>query len=227
MKKELNYFSIEGGVGGNQEWFRNVVMYMGGCAAATACDCCIYFALRNGQQNLYPFDIENLNKEDYIRFGMKMKPYIKPRVGGVKKLSMFIEGFGAYLEDTAEPAGTIPGSLERATGEEHGQKEAESRENNLVYRMEGFSGKHTAEEAARTIKEQIDAGFPIPYLMLRHKNPKYKDYVWHWFLCYGYEETEDDFLITVATYGEAATFSLKDLWNTGYEERGGLILYRK
>ena len=37
-KKELDYFTIDGGVGGNQDWFQNVVMYMGGCAAATACD---------------------------------------------------------------------------------------------------------------------------------------------------------------------------------------------
>ena len=35
-KKELDYFTIDGGVGGNQDWFQNVVMYMGGCAAATA-----------------------------------------------------------------------------------------------------------------------------------------------------------------------------------------------
>lgn len=203
-KKQLDYFSIDGAVGGNQEWYRNLVMYMGGCAAATACDCCIYFALRKGLRNLYPFDIENLNKEDYIQFGMKMKPYLRPRVGGVKKLSMFIEGFGAYLGDLAEEAGN----------------------NGFMYRMEEFSGKHTAEEAAKAIKGQIEAGFPVPYLMLRHKNPEYKDFVWHWFLCYGYEEKEEDFIITVATYGEAAAFSLKDFWDTGYEERGGLILYR-
>lgn len=45
MKKTLDYFMIEGAVGGNQEWFKNVVMYIGGCAAATACDCCIYLYL--------------------------------------------------------------------------------------------------------------------------------------------------------------------------------------
>lgn len=138
MEKELDYFSIEGVVGGNQEWFRNVVMYMGGCAAATACDCCIYFALRNGLKNLYPFDIENLNKEDYIRFGMRMKPYIRPRVGGVKKLSMFIEGFGAYLADMAETEGTASDNSKAKLGEE-----------GFAYRMEGFSGKHTVEEAAK------------------------------------------------------------------------------
>lgn len=196
-KKHLEYFSIEGAVGGNQEWFRNLVMYMGGCAAATACDSCIYFALRKGMHNLYPFDIENLNKENYIQFGMKMKPYIKPRVGGVKRLSMFIEGLEAYLKDTGE---------------------------NI--RMEEFSGDHTLEEAIRIIREQIDSGMPVPYLMLRHTNPEYKDFVWHWFLCYGYEERRDGFWITVATYGESSEFPLKELWNTGYEERGGLILYK-
>ena len=47
MKKELDYFTIEGCYGGNQDWFTNLVMHMGGCAAATACDSCIYFGLQN------------------------------------------------------------------------------------------------------------------------------------------------------------------------------------
>ena len=46
MKKELDYFTIEGCYGGNQDWFTNLVMHMGGCAAATACDSCIYFGLQ-------------------------------------------------------------------------------------------------------------------------------------------------------------------------------------
>lgn len=197
MKKLLDYFTIDGEVGGNQEWFRNVVMYVGGCAAATACDSCIYFALHQGQTHLYPFDVHNMEKEDYIQFSMRMKPYLRPRAGGVKKLSMFIDGFSKYLQDA---------------GDERIQ-------------MKEFAGEHTFMEAADFIKKQIDTGFPVPYLMLRHKKPEYKDFVWHWFLCYGYEEKEDDFLITVATYGEASTFSLRDLWNTGYEEKGGLIQY--
>ena len=50
MKQILDYFIIDGEVGGNQDWFRNVVMHIGGCAAATACDCCIYFAKYKGNQ---------------------------------------------------------------------------------------------------------------------------------------------------------------------------------
>ena len=102
MKKTLEYFTIDGAVGGNQEWFKNVVMYIGGCAAATACDCCIYLALRRGMRRLYPFDVEHLTREDYVAFSMKMKPYLRPRVNGVNKLYMFTEGFGKYLSDAGE-----------------------------------------------------------------------------------------------------------------------------
>ena len=56
MKKVLDYFSIDGAVGGSQEWFRNVVMYIGGCAAATACDCCIYLALHRDMDDRYRYD---------------------------------------------------------------------------------------------------------------------------------------------------------------------------
>lgn len=45
MKTELNYFMIEGSYGSNQDWFSNFLMKMGGCAAVTACDSCIYLAL--------------------------------------------------------------------------------------------------------------------------------------------------------------------------------------
>ena len=195
MKKILDYFSIDGAVGGNQEWFKNVVMYIGGCAAATACDCCIYLALRRGMTNLYPYNVHALTKQDYIDFSMKMKPYLRPRVNGVNKLWMFTEGFGNYLKDIGE--------------------------NGL--KMRELPGTEELRTAELFIRQQIDNGYPVPYLMLRHRKAYYKDFVWHWFLCYGYEEREDGMWITVATYGEKSTFRLADLWDTGYEERGGLV----
>ncbi len=195
MKKILDYFSIEGTVGGNQEWFKNVVMYIGGCAAATACDCCIYLALRRGMTHLYPYDVHALTKQDYIDFSMKMKPYLRPRVNGVNKLWMFTEGFGKYLKDVGEDG----------------------------LKMKELSGTEELRTAECFIRDQIDSGYPVPYLMLRHRKAYYKDFVWHWFLGYGYEERDDGLWITVATYGESYTFQLKDLWDTGYEEKGGLI----
>ena len=49
--------------------------------------------------HLYPGDVRHLTKEDYIVFSQQMKPYIRPRVGGVKELSMFTDGFGRYLAE--------------------------------------------------------------------------------------------------------------------------------
>ena len=151
MKKELDYFTIEGCYGGNQDWFTNLVMHMGGCAAATACDSCIYFGLQNEKMKpLYPFNIECLTKEDYKAFSQIMKPYIKPRAGGVRKLSWFVEGLGRYIQDVNEAKHT-----------------------DIYIGMEEFCGDHTWQEAAIFIKEQLDQDIPVPYLLLRHQNEAY------------------------------------------------------
>lgn len=201
--KRLDYFTIEEAYGGSQDWFTNVVMNIGGCGAATACDSCIYFALYRDMDALYPFDKNHLNKEEYKRFSQIMKPYIRPRVGGVKKLEWFIEGFQKYIQDVNDKT-----------------------EAGIQIAMEGLRGSQPYEETAEKIRGQIDAGLPVPYLMLRHKNvDKYKDFIWHWFLVVGYEDTPQEMFITVATYGQAVRMSLKELWDTGYEEKGGIIIY--
>ena len=213
MKKELEYFTIEGAYGGNQEWFTNIVMNMGGCAAASACDCCIYLALRKGLKNLYPYSVHELTKEDYISFSQKMKPYIRPRIGGVKKLEWFISGFEQYIEDVNTKADSL------RLGTEQGD--------HVCINMEAFSGENSYESARDMIRQQIDAGYPVPYLLLRHKKAeKYKDYIWHWFLLVGYEEAGDDMLVKTATYGESDTFSLRELWDTGNTEKGGIVRLR-
>lgn len=68
MKKELEYFMIDGEFGGNQDWFTNIVMNVGGCGAATACDSCIYLAKYKEMKKLYPFDLEQMDKEAYKKF---------------------------------------------------------------------------------------------------------------------------------------------------------------
>ena len=152
---------------------------------------------------LYPFDKMHLNKEEYKQFSQIMKPYIRPRVGGVKKLEWYIEGFQRYIQDVNDKTGA-----------------------GIQIAMEGLKGSRSYEEAAEKIRRQINAGLPVPYLMLRHKNvDKYKDFIWHWFLVVGYEDGPQEMYITVATYGQAVRMSLKELWDTGYEEKGGIILY--
>ena len=142
--------------------------------------------------------LQELTKENYISFSQKMKPYIRPRIGGVKKLEWFLEGFENYIRDAGGNA--------------------------LGIKLAAFSGENSYEEARAMICTQIDAGCPIPYLLLKHKrNEKYKDYIWHWFLLVGYEEKENDILVKTATYGESCIFPLRELWDTGCMEKGGMI----
>ncbi len=67
-----------------------------------------------------------------------MKPYIRPRVQGVKKPEWYIEGLAKYISDVNEKYGT-----------------------DYQIDMEKFDGTGTAEEAEKIICEQIDKGLPV------------------------------------------------------------------
>ena len=220
IKKELKHHYIGESYGGNQEWFVGPMMKLGGCGAETACEASIYFSKYMGK-NLYPFDIENLTKEDYIKFGAIMKPYLSPRMTGIDSLDIFIDGYSSYLSDIGE-TGII---------------------------MREFSGEASLEEGIIAIKTQIDKGYPIPMLMLNHKDKRFKDYDWHWFIVNGYAEGEaapppgpwagagcpasnskapegeTRFYIKTVTYSEWDWLDLKDFWDTGFQRKGGLVLF--
>ena len=237
MKKELPHFNIGSSYGGNQEWFRTFMMRLGGCGAETACDASIYFARERGVANIYPFDAGHLTREDYVNFGHQMERYLWPRRMGINTLDTFIDGYTKYLQDAGVTGLT----------------------------MRGFSGSEPYEEAAAAVRSQIDAGYPVTMLMLRHAMRRYRDYVWHWFLINGYDTGDDPAGATagstndattgstidaaasgfagnqkpagviptgttpmrdkVVTYSEYEWLNFEEFWNTGYEQRGGLILY--
>ncbi|MDI9485088.1 MAG: hypothetical protein QM372_06415 [Bacillota bacterium] len=195
MKKELNYFTIDGGLGWNQHWFKDKLMYFGGCAAVTACDLCIYLAGEMGLIHLYPYDAKQLTKDNYAAFAKTMKRFLGPRIRGIDTLQLYTSGFSRYLANLGgkplrlvEAAGTIP-----------------------------------AAEARELIQAQIDAGLLVPYLLLLHRNRSLKDYHWHWFNLAGYEKRGERFLVKAVTYGSFRWLDLEELWDTGYERKGGLI----
>lgn len=199
MKKELNYIHVDEAIGGNQDWFLDPFMKGGGCAAVTACDLCIYCAKQWGIKELYPYDVKHPNKEDYIRFSKIMKPYLRPRWTGIDTLDIYLEGIRSYWRDV----------------------------DCKMLAAEGLLGTETFARARMAVKGQIDAGFPIPFLTLHHKNPKLKDYVWHWFVLAGYEEYEEEFFVKAVTYGELEWLDFKELWDTGFTKKGGMIVLAK
>ncbi|MBQ7740878.1 MAG: hypothetical protein IJT65_06580 [Eubacterium sp.] len=193
MKKELDYFNIGYSYGGNQEWFNTFFMKIGGCAAETAIELCIYLdKYRNTK--LCPFDADNITKKDYIRFGDIMKPYLHPRFQGIDTLSIYTEGFGKYLRD-------VKGSVKFDTVE----------------------GTEDYSKAEKMIIKSIDNALPVAFLMLNNKNRKYKDYFWHWFIINGYNKTDNDLLVKAVNYSTFEWLSLSELWNSGYERRGGIV----
>lgn len=220
MIKELSHHYIEGSYGGNQEWFNGMMMKKGGCGAETAMECSIYFTLTKGM-DLYPFDVRNLTREDYVKFSEIMKPYLSPRMTGIDRLDIFIDGYQSYLDDRGETHLT----------------------------MSEFSGEESVDAAIFKIKSQIDSGYPIPMLMLNHRDKKYKDYDWHWFVVDGYTEDvkapapgpwigagceasnsvspdgSPRFYIKTATYSEWDWLDLRDFWDTGRSRKGGMVIF--
>ena len=198
MKHELKHFKIGSSYGGNQDWFPTFMMRIGGCGAETACDSSLYFALHRGLQNIAPENAAGLTREEYVRFAYEMKPFLSPRMTGIDRLDIFISGYSDFL---------------RSRGE------------NRLHMAE-LPGSEPFEAAKKAIVRQIDGGFPVPTLILNHRDRRFADYVWHWFLINGYDDRDGGFFVKTVTYSHYEWVSLEGLWNTGYERRGGLVLYQ-
>ena len=200
MLKELDYFWVGEEYGGRQSLLPDMIMRFAGCAAVTACDSLIYMTLYKNLKNLCPFSTDQLRGRDYVAFFKTVKPYLRPRLMGINRLEIFVAAFKKFLK-------------------EHGT---------FFLDVLPWSGDHDEQDTVNTIKQQIDRGFLIPYLLLHHKNPNFENYEWHWFLLTGYDEKPDGrFLVKAVTYGAYEWLDFAKLWNTGYDRKGGLILFKE
>ncbi|MBR1859340.1 MAG: hypothetical protein IJ797_07565, partial [Selenomonadaceae bacterium] len=173
MRAELPYFLIGTAYGGWQEWFSDYMMREGGCAAVTACDCSIYFELFKGIRGLYPYDVQSISRNDYIKFADIMKPYLRPRWTGIDRLDIYIDGFQKFLHDR----------------------------NVTNINLYPWAGDANLESTKFIIKSQIERGFPIPFLILNHSNPAiHAYYYWHWFILNGCDDS-DNFKVKAVSYG--------------------------
>ena len=196
MRKELPYFNVESDFGGDQHKLDRFIMRKGGCAAVTACDCCIYFELYKNLHGLYPYDLNNISYKNYRQFTEIMTPYLHPRMMGINKLEIYIDGFKKFLDKRGVTTLTFEGR--------DGTKDLASTQDKII--------------------AQIDDGWLIPCLTLEHKNPALQTYVWHWFLLTGYDD--ENFQVKITTYGKFNWVNFADLWDTGFEQKGGLVLIR-
>lgn len=196
MKRELPHFHVGSAYGGSQDWFATPMMRGGGCGATVACDCCVCFDRTLGTR-LYPFDKDHVTREDYVAFSKIMEPYLHPRWSGINTPELFMDGFQGYLNRVGE---TRLG-------------------------MTAFHGEEPLALAEHALTRQIDSGFPVAYLNLRHKDRSFADYEWHWFLLNGYETTEDTLLVKAVTYGSWRWLDFPRLWENGCLRKGGMVLW--
>lgn len=189
-KQELPHFHVDMYYGGNQDRMKDPTMKMGGCGALAAVDTLLLRDLKQGGPSRYTL-------EEYRKRAMEMKPYLRPRFGGISKLETYVEGFDAYLKD-------------------HHIEDLH---------MTTLPGTTPLQDAELQLKAQINAGQVVPCLMLNTKQTDLKFYEWHWFLLNGYEDTPEGLLVKATTYGSYRWIAFEKLWNTGIERKGGLILY--
>lgn len=194
-KKILDYFTIEGTPGGNQDWLPEWDMNRGGCAAVTACDICMLLSKRERFRKLYPFDSNHISRNDFIKFASIMKPFLYPRYHGVDFLETYICGLKDYFMSI--------------------------KSNELI--IEGLSGNVSYDVFAHAVMNQINNNFPVPFLLLNHHDPELEDFFWHWFILAGYDESDDGINVLTVTYGECKWIGLHRLWDTGYKRKGGII----
>lgn len=193
-EKHLPLFNIGNMTGFDQEKFTDPWMKIGGCGAVTACDISIYLT-KYKNMCLYPFDTECVSKRDYIAFSKIMKPFLSPRFTGIDTLEAYIEGFRDYVLSRGENITLTP-----------------------LYANCDFP---TFKEAVIT---SVDKEIPVPMLVLRHKKPSLSDFVWHWFYIAGYIESERTTKVEVISYGKRHFFDLAEIYDSGYERKGGVVI---
>ena len=183
--------------GSSQDWLTDPLMKLGGCGAVTACDSSIYFAMHLGRKDLCPIDVSDLTKESFRGFTRIMKPYLRPRFSGINRTSIYASGAADFFREVC--GAEIP--------------------------MSTVEGSAPYPEAEAAVIRQIDHEIPIPYLMLMHRDPALKDFNWHWFLLNGYKWEEGRFFVRAVTYSAWTWLDFAHLWDTGFDERGGFVLY--
>lgn len=83
-----------------------------------------------------------------------------------------------------------------------------------------LQGDASYEEARAFIEEALSSGKYVQFLLLKHKNKIFDDIEWHWFTVTG---INDDTII-FSSFGERCEAQLSLLWDTGFDEKGGMLI---
>ena len=69
---------------------------------------------------------------------------------------------------------------------------------------------------------------------MKHQDKSFSDFEWHWYLLTGWRRSAEESTegsgagrieVKAVSYGEFVWLDFERLWDTGFEKKGGLILY--
>ncbi len=196
MTQELTFVDIDGAYGGDQHWMTHPRQNRGGCSTVCACEISILLANKySGLQKLYRPDSLRTPKADFMRYVEEVFDYIYPHEHGLDTLELFVKSY----EDFAKTKNT-----------------------KVSYHT--LDGAAAYEKAEAFVKAAIDNGLPLAYLLLRHTDQRFLEYNWHWFTVTGYAQTASGLELIFGTWGTRRTLPFRDLWNTGHEQKGGMVV---
>ncbi len=155
-------------------------------------------------QDLFRRDISS---KDYMEFSKLMKLYLRPRSRGICSTDLYIRGFEEYIAMAESSFGKDTQKLNRHLS------------------MSPLSGQESFEKAEEAVRKQLVLRYPIPILILDHNNPVFDDYIWHWFLITGHQYIGRYSIIKAITYGEERWLDFPSLWDTGFSEKGGMVIF--
>jgi hypothetical protein len=198
MLKELDFLLIDGRYGGDQNRFSRYMMRLGGCSTVCACHAAACLAQRDPEKRaLSPFTSLRVTETAFQAFAEDMFRYVYPGFRGMPKTSLFEKAFRNY---------------------------ASSRGVEVQFRE--LPGDAPYAEAEKFVRESIDGGYCVQYLLLLHQAEEFSEMEWHWFTLTGYEEGEDGFRVIYSTWGRRCTAAFQKLWDTGKDEKGGMIVVK-
>jgi len=198
MKKELAFIDIEGHYGGDQHWYKEKFMRLAGCSSVCASEACAYLAGHFPHlRGLYPYDPVHIGKKEFIAFMTRIFSYLPPGITGMSNIRRFRRCFLNYADFTG-----------------------------VRVALSLMDGGKSARDAKDFVTAALGEGYPVLYLLLRHNDPALDDFTWHWFNLTGYEKNGGSMKVDFATWGRKHQADFDNLWNTGANHKGGMVVIR-
>ena len=150
--------------GGNQEWFPDLWARQAGCGSVTGANMAACFSLNRPEYSSLAPDCQPvMAKADYLSLMQEMYRRMKPGLMGYPYPAKLARAFSAY-----------------------------SKEKGLSLAPHVVCSWKDWKEGYALVKQSLDSGSPVGFLILAHRAPELKEDIWHWITICGYGEAETD-----------------------------------